>query len=145
MYVKKEINRLKKKLADQKKKPLSEDDIVDYERRLEDLQNYLNAENEFLKPLKEMSVEFQRGKITEEDLFPSKEKILCQDLIENLSGKKKYSIFVKCHKASIVGDTVGDPLKDTSGPSLNILIKLSSIISVVFGTLFVKTGFLIRS
>jgi len=40
------------------------------------------------------------------------------------------------HKASIVGDTVGDPLKDTSGPSLNILIKLMAIISLVFAGLF---------
>jgi K(+)-stimulated pyrophosphate-energized sodium pump len=37
------------------------------------------------------------------------------------------------HKAAIVGDTVGDPFKDTSGPSLNILLKLMSMVSIVFG------------
>ena len=42
------------------------------------------------------------------------------------------------HKATIVGDTVGDPFKDTSGPSLNILIKLMSMVSIVFAGLIVK-------
>ncbi len=51
----------------------------------------------------------------------------------NLGGKGSF-----CHKASIVGDTVGDPFKDTSGPSLNILIKLMSMVSVVFAGLIVK-------
>ena len=44
----------------------------------------------------------------------------------------------ECHKAAVVGDTVGDPFKDTSGPSINILIKLLSMVSIVFAALVVR-------
>ena len=47
-----------------------------------------------------------------------------------------------CHKAAVVGDTVGDPFKDTAGPSINILIKLLSMISIVFAALIVNFSIL---
>ncbi len=58
----------------------------------------------------------------------------------NLGGKGKAP-----HKAAVVGDTVGDPFKDTAGPSLNILIKLMSMVSVIFAGLIVKYGDIVQT
>ncbi|MCW5549331.1 MAG: sodium/proton-translocating pyrophosphatase [Opitutaceae bacterium] len=70
-----------------------------------------------------------------------REGIVARAEDEMAAGRPKTIVYGKGspdHKATVVGDTVGDPFKDTSGPSLNILIKLISIVSVVFAGLIVR-------
>ncbi len=92
------------------------------------------------------------GKITARDLMdkPELQDKLPPSIREELMSRAKRAIDTgspdtivygkgsEDHKASVVGDTVGDPFKDTSGPSLNILIKLMSMVSVVFAGLIVR-------
>jgi inorganic pyrophosphatase len=89
-----------------------------------------NRQNQLKKEIETIEKE-REGKTTEE-----------KEMVTVTEYKKKENLFyARAEGASISGDTVGDPLKDTSGPSLNILIKLSSILSVVFSPLFLATSF----
>jgi H(+)-translocating pyrophosphatase len=118
---------------------------------------------DYKSDLKKLEKDLTLGRINQEEYEKIKKDleeqiILMQEKIQYLNThkedpeylerrklkNKKSKVYRSAEKASITGDTVGDPLKDTSGPSLNILIKLSSIISVVFAGLFLNTSYLIK-
>jgi len=91
------------------------------------------------------------GKVTAKDFKENPDQLkgkVSEDVIKALTARAEsmeddeilYGKGSEDHKAGVVGDTVGDPFKDTSGPSLNILIKLMSMVSVVFAGLIVKAA-----
>jgi len=70
----------------------------------------------------------------------SMDAIIAKEEPETVSGNKVNTKKSQIFKAAVTGDTVGDPLKDTSGPALNILMKLMAILSVVFAPLFLAVN-----
>lgn len=129
-----------------------ERDIAELNEKLKvekEQEKIISLENE-IRVLKEKQISLGDMKVLEarlKDIITKEnpEDLKYSDPIKSYKTVLNGKLFDQPHKASVTGDTIGDPLKDTSGPSLNILIKLSSIISVVFGSLFVNTAFLVKN
>merc|ERR1712032_663926 len=101
-----------------------------------------SSEIEVLRVDKERTLLRQIAQIEEDRMNKTAEQK--EEVVKEKYIQKSNPFWARAEAASISGDTVGDPLKDTSGPSLNILIKLSSILSVVFSPLFLNTSWLAK-
>jgi Na+/H+-translocating membrane pyrophosphatase len=138
--------------------------LENIEERTEKQEERLNRKREELRELQERLDAYEalikenNGKIPsiKQAFLPVSNKLKGEELdkeenkrrlIKDLNTRIKINndnptvYYKQAEKASIIGDTVGDPLKDTSGPSLNILIKLSCITSVVFYKFYLNTGY----
>jgi len=119
----------------------------DYIKRLEDMKREYEDKQKSMKEnnLRDEPCPHTTNKLKETELEQDEKEIQLKenkrDPMYTLKDAQN-QFYDDCKEAAVIGDTIGDPLKDTSGPSINILIKLSSIISVIFGGLFVKTAFL---
>ncbi len=110
--------------------------------KIKNIEENTMSDSEVIDPLLKKLIS-QKDKLDEEILkIETKEDHEDKIKITHLKDTDESEMYRSAEIASIIGDTVGDPLKDTSGPSLNILIKLSSIISLVFGSLFLKTSWI---
>ena len=98
------------------------------------------AEHEAYTAFRTLATDIEGRKQEEEDKRIITEFYRSEVLIS--SDRQSYKV---AETAANIADTVGDPLKDTTGPSLNVLIKLSTIISLIFGHFFVNTGFFTKA